>query len=117
MLRDFSPENDFSHRLGLSYIKVSRQNHRNLDSRASLRRINPKKFAIHPSVTISSRLKQLKEEVPEIIKKLHSFQPISCSKDQRELAQKALISLKNRQQQDMKNLAKNLADDVAGAVD
>jgi hypothetical protein len=117
MRRDVSPENDFAHRLSLSYIKVSRQNHRNFDTRVSLRRIYPKKFGSHPSVTISSRLKQLKEEVPEIIKKLHSFQPICCSANQRELARKALISLRNRQPEDIRNLAKNLADDVAGAVD
>ena len=117
MRRDFSSENDFAHRLGVSYIKVSRQNHQNFDTRASLRRIYPKKFGIHPSVTLSSRLKQLKEEVPEIIKKLHSFQPICCSANQRELARKALISLRNCQQEEMRNLAKNLADDVAGAVD
>lgn len=117
MRRDFSPENDFAHRLGLSYIKVYRQNHRNLDTGASLRRIYTKKSGIHPSVTISSRLKQLKEEVPEIIQKLHSFQPICCSGDQHELAQKALISLRNRQPEEMRNLAKNLANDVACAID
>ena len=117
MRMNFSPENDFAHRLGLSYIKVSRQNHRDFDTRASLRRIYTKKFGIHPSVIISSRLKQLKEEVPEIIKKLHSFQPICCSTTQQQLAQKALSSLKNRQPEEMINLAKNLADDVACAVD
>lgn len=117
MRRNFSPENDFAHRLGLSYIKVSRQNHQNFDTRASLRRIYAQKFGIHPPVTISSRLKQLKEEVPEMIKKLHSFQPICCSNNQHKLAQKALSSLRNRQQEDMRNLAKNLADDVADAVD
>lgn len=117
MRRNFSPENDFAHRLGVSYIKVSRQNHQNFDTRVSLRRIYPKKFGSHPSVTISSRLKQLKEEVPEIIKKLHSFQPICCSNNQQKLAQKALLSLRNRQPEDMKNLAKNLADDVACAID
>ncbi|HEY9830135.1 MAG TPA: hypothetical protein V6D26_06125 [Stenomitos sp.] len=117
MGRNVSPENDFAHRLGLSYIKVSRQNHPNFDTRASLRRIYTKKFGIHPSVTISSRLKQHQEEVPAIIQKLHSFQPICCSETQHELAQKAIIYLKNRQQQDVRNLAKNLADDVAGIVD
>lgn len=117
MRRNFSPENDFAHRLGISYIKVSRQNHQNFDTRVSLRRIYPKKFGSHPSVTISSRLKQLKEEVPEIITKLHSFQPICCSNNQQKLAQKALSSLRNRQPEDMRNLAKNLADDVACAVD
>ncbi len=117
MRRNFSPENDFAHRLSLSYIRVSRQNQRNFDTRASLRRIYAQKSGIHPTVTISSRLKQLKEEVPEIIKKLHSFQPICCSGNQRKLAQKALISLRHRQAEDMRNVAKNLADDVAGAVD
>jgi hypothetical protein len=117
MRRNFSPENDFAHRLGLSYIKVSRQNHRDFDTRASLRRIYTKKFGIHPSVTISSRLKQLKEEVPEIIKNLNSFQPICCSNNQQELAQKALISLRNRQPEDIRNLANTLSNDVAGAVD
>lgn len=117
MRKNFSPENDFAHRLGISYIKVSRQNHQNFDTRVSLRRIYPKKFGNHPSVTISSRLKQLKEEVPEIIQNLHSFQPICCSQDQRELARKAIISLRNCQPEDMRNRAKNLADDVADAVD
>ncbi len=117
MRRDFSPENDFAHRLGLSYIKVSRQNHRDVDTRASLRRIYTEKSGFYPSVTISSRLKQLKEEVPDIIQKLHSFQPICCSDDQHELARTALISLRNRQPQEMRNLAKNLANDVASAVD
>ncbi|AFZ19986.1 hypothetical protein [Allocoleopsis franciscana] len=117
MRRNFSPENDFAHRLGISYIKVSRQNHQNFDTKVSLRRIYPRKFGSHPSTTISSRLKPLKEEVPEIIKQLHSFQPICCSNHQHKLAQKALISLRNRQPEDMKTLAKTLADDIAGAVD
>ena len=117
MRKNFSAENDFAHRLSLSYIRVSRQNQRNFDTRASLRRIYAQKSGIHPTVTISSRLKQLKEEVPEIIKKLHSFQPICCSANQRELARKALISLMNCQQEEMRSIAKNLADDVASAVD
>lgn len=117
MGKNISPEHDFAHRLGLSYIKVSRQNHPNFDTRASLRRIYTKKFGIHPSVTISSRLKQHQEEVPAIIQNLHSFQPICCSETQRELAQKAIFSLRNCQPKDVRNLAKNLADNVAGIVD
>lgn len=117
MRRKLSLENGFVHRSGISYIKLFRPNNRNLEIRFSLRRIYPKKIGIHPSVTISSRLKQLQEDIPDIIKKLHSFQALCCSREQHELAQKALISLRNCPPEEIINLAKNLSNDVGYAVD
>jgi hypothetical protein len=117
MSRDFSPENGFPNSLGLSYITVSPQNLRDFDARADLRRIFTKELDSNQSVALPYRPKNLREEVPELLQQLHSFNPLCCSGNQRELARKALTALKNRKQEDISNLAKNLANDVASAVD
>jgi hypothetical protein len=116
MRRNFSAENDFAHRLSLSYIRVSRQNQRNFDTRASLRRIYAQKSGIHPTVTISSRLKQLKEEVPEIIKNSIRSNRFVVQETNANLPKSAHF-LKESPSRRYEKFAKNLADDVASAVD
>ncbi|HEY9670918.1 MAG TPA: hypothetical protein V6D11_05710 [Waterburya sp.] len=68
-------------------------------------------------VSLPYRPYQRGEALPELLQQLHSCQPICCSGNQRELAGKALAAIKNRKPEDIRNLAKSLANDVAGAVD
>jgi hypothetical protein len=68
-------------------------------------------------LSLLSRPDQLGESLPELLQQLHSCQPVRCSGNQRELAWKALAAIKNRKPEDIRNLAKSLANDVAGAVD
>lgn len=68
-------------------------------------------------INLPYRPYQLGETVPELVQQLHSFQPVRCSGDQRELARHALTALKNRKPEEIVNHAKKLANDVSGAVD
>jgi hypothetical protein len=52
-----------------------------------------------------------------MLRQLHSFEPLCTCEDQRKLARKALTALKNRQNENFRNLANRLADDIAGVVD
>jgi hypothetical protein len=74
-------------------------------------------FDAGTSVTERSHFDELRANPPAILQELHSFKPLCCSVNQRELARKALIAIKNRKVEDIRNFAKQLADDVATAVD
>jgi hypothetical protein len=100
---DFRSENSFPHPPTLGNLRFSPQNLKDFNAGAGFSRIY--------------RPYQHREELPEILRKLHSFKPLCCSVNQRELARKALIAIKNRNSEDIRNLANNLANDVAGAVD
>ena len=100
---DFRSENSFPHPLAVGNLRFSPQNLNDFDPGAGFSRIY--------------RPHQHKEELPEFLRKLHALKPLCCSVNQRELARKALIAIKNRKSEDIRNVAKNLANDVAGAVD
>ncbi|MCP2727484.1 hypothetical protein [Limnofasciculus baicalensis] len=56
-------------------------------------------------------------DISEILHQLQLFQPIRTSPQQRQLASKALISLRQRRQQDFRIMLSRLAEDVASIVD
>lgn len=100
---DFSSENCFPNPPALGTLRFSPQNLKDFDAGTGSKRIE--------------RAYQHREELPEILQQLHSFKPRCCSVNQRELARKALIAIKNCKAEDIRSLAKQLADDVACAVD
>ena len=55
--------------------------------------------------------------ISEILQQLQLFQPIRTSPQQRQLASQALISLRQRRQQDFRIMATGLAEDVGSIVD
>lgn len=57
------------------------------------------------------------EELSGLIARLECFRPLRKSQNLHNLAQSALISLKNRQSENIKSWAAKLADDIAGAID
>ena len=100
---NFRPENCFSNLPAIGNRRVSRQNLTDFDAGTSV-------ASIPPSCDHTGNSS-------DILQELHSFKPLCCSVNQRELARKALIALKNRKVEDLRNFAKQLADDVAVAVD
>ena len=113
--RVFHQENYVLHSVRLGSITVFPKSLKD-STKKILGRISSKKITTNPSET-SFQTDFSREELPELLQQLHSFKPLRCTEHQQELAQKALAALKTRQQQDMRNLARNLANDVAGAVD
>lgn len=117
MSRNFSPENRLPNPISLGNIKFYPKNLKDFDPGTGLTRISSRELDVNQSVTLPYRPYPLREELPEILQKLHSFKPLCSSGNQRELAREALIALKNRTKEDIRNLAKSVADDVADAVD
>lgn len=113
--RDFHQENYLLHPVKLGSITVFPKSLKD-STRKILGRISPKKFNTNPSET-PFQSDNFREELPELLQQLHSFEPLRCTENQQKLAQKALVALKARQQDNIRNLARNLANDVAGAVD
>lgn len=64
-----------------------------------------------------NQLYQLQEELPTILEQLHLFKPLCHSGNQHQLARNALSAIQNRNLEDIRKLAKNLANDVADTVD
>ena|SRR4028118_120143 len=116
MSKDFSSDNCFPSSIDLTNLRFSPQNFKNYNAGTRLTSIYANKFN-NQSVTFPYQPDRLRERLPEILQQLHSFKPLCCSGNQRELARKALTALKNRAKEDIKYLAKSLADDVADAVD
>lgn len=56
-------------------------------------------------------------DISDILHQLQLFQPIRTSSQQRQLARKALISLRQRRQEDFRIMVSRLAEDVATIVD
>ncbi|MEW6495487.1 MAG: hypothetical protein AB1589_23660 [Cyanobacteriota bacterium] len=113
--RDFHQENYLPNPVKLGNIKVFPKSLKD-STRKILGRIYRRKFDTNQSET-PFQTDYLREELPDLLLQLNSFGPLRCTENQQKLAQKALSALKNRQQDDMRNLAKNLANDVADAVD
>lgn len=113
--RDFHQENYLPHPAKLGNIKVFPKNLKE-STRKVLGKISFRKLNLNPPGTYFQP-DFFTEELPEILQQLHSFRPLRCTENQQKLAQKALAALENRQQEDIRNLAKKLANDVAGVVD
>jgi hypothetical protein len=103
MSDNFTSGNCFPNPIALGDKKFFSQQHRNLNS--------------NPCVTLPYQHYQLRERLPELLQQLHSLKPLCCSGNQRELARKALTALKKRAKEDIRHLAKSVADDVADAID
>ncbi len=117
MSRDFSPEKSCLSPTDPGDKRFFSENLINDYAGTGLTRIDSREPDTNQSGTLPDRSYQFSEEISEMLHQLHSFQPLRRSGNQRELARKALIALKNRQPEDMRNLANRLAEDVAGAVD
>jgi hypothetical protein len=117
MSRDFSPEDSFTDPTNPENIRFYPQNLRDLFAGSGQTRIYTRKLDTTVSVAFPNQPYQVGEQLPAIVQQLHSGKPLRCSGNQRELAQKALTALKNRQPEDCRNLAKRLANDVVRAVD
>ncbi len=113
--REFHQENYLPHPVKLGNLKVFPKSIKE-STRKILGKIYFRKFDLNSSATFF-QTNFLREELPELLQQLHSFEPLRCRKNQQKLAQKALAALGNRQQDPIINLARNLANDVAGAVD
>ncbi len=117
MSKEFSPENYFPNSIEFGNLRFSFQNLEDYDAGTGLASIYTREFNNNPPVTFPDKPNQIRERLPEILQQLHSLKPLCCSANQRELARKALTALKNRKKEDIRPLAKRLADDVGGAVD
>jgi hypothetical protein len=100
---NFRSENCFPNPPVMENLRYSPQNLTNFDAGTSLASTPP--------------CYQHRGNPSDMLQELHSFKPLCCSVNQRELARKALIAVKNRKVEDIRNFAKQLADDVAVAVD
>lgn len=113
--RDFHQENYLPHPVKVGDIKVFPKSLKE-STKKVLGKISFRKLDFNSSET-ASQTDSFREELPELLQQLHSFRPLRCTENQQKLAQKALAALENRQQDNIRNLAKNLANDVASAVD
>lgn len=117
MSRDISPEQDFQSSISLGDSRFYHPNFRAFDTGADLRRNHHGVLDNNKSSTQPCPAQQLIEDFPEMLRQLHSFEPLCTCEDQRKLARKAIAALKNRQNENFRNLANRLADDIAGVVD
>jgi hypothetical protein len=117
MSQDFSPENLFPNPIDFGNIRFYSHNLTDFNGGAGLTKINSRELDTNQSLTLPYRSYQPLERLPEILQQLHSFKPLCSSGNQHQLARKALTALNNRKKEDIRNLAKMLADDVAGTVD
>jgi hypothetical protein len=117
MSEDFSSDYYCQNPVAYGDGRFHPQNSKTVLAGAGQTRTYPEKLHLNQFVTSPYRPDRPGEELPEMLQRLHSCKPLRCSGNQRELARQALSALKNRNQEDIQNLAKRLADDVAGAVD
>jgi hypothetical protein len=115
MSRDIGPEQDFQHSVRDSSVYYS--NAGSSDTGSDWTSIHRKVLDTGKSLTQPCRIEQLLEDLPEMLQQLHAFEPLRTGTNQRQLARKALIALKNRQNEDFTKLANRIASDIAGAVD
>lgn len=117
MNRDFNPRQIFHNSVALGALEFSPSNFKTFNRGWGLRSLLRRGFSINKSIGLPNFIEQPSEELPEILQQVYSFEPLRTCTEQRQLARQALTALKHRQNENFRNLANRIANDVAGAVD